>query len=123
MRILEGPLYRIERMTVQGAQVRSTDEVQAAMQTREDGAYSQEQLDKDIAAIRSLYGRIGYIKADVHIARTFSEKEPKVTLTLTVIEGEKYYVNKVIIRGNLITQDHVIRRAVTHPARRPGEHR
>ena len=28
-------------------------------------------------------------------------------------EGEKYYVNKVIIRGNLITQDHVIRRSVT----------
>ena len=46
--------------------------------------YSQELLDPqvgtDIKAIRSLYGRIGYIKANVHIARTFSEKEPKVTL-------------------------------------------
>ena len=113
VRILEGPLYRIERMTIQGAHIRSTDEVLGAMKSREDAAYSQEQLDKDIEAIRSLYGRIGYIKADVHIARSFSEKEPKVTLTLTVTEGEKYYVNKVIIRGNLITQDHVIRRSVT----------
>ncbi len=113
VRILEGPLYRIERMTIQGAHIRSTDEVLGAMQSREDAAYSQEQLDKDIEAIRSLYGRIGYIKADVHIARSFSEKEPRVTLTLTVTEGDKYYVNKVIIRGNLITQDHVIRRSVT----------
>ena len=113
VRILEGPLYRIERMTIQGAHIRSTDELLGAMQSREEAAYSQEQLDKDIAAIRSLYGRIGCIKADVHVGRSFSEKEPKVTLTLTVTEGEKYYVNKVIIRGNLITQDHVIRRAVT----------
>ncbi len=113
VRILEGPLYGIERMTIQGAHIRSTDEVLAAMKSCEGGPYSQEQLDKDIEAIRSLYGRIGYIHADVHIARTFSEKEPKVTLTLTVTEGEKYYVNKVIIRGNLITQDHVIRRSVT----------
>ena len=113
VRILEGPLYRIERLTIQGAHIRSTDEVLGAMQSREEAAYSQEQLDKDIEAIRSLYGRIGYIKADVHIARSFSEKEPRVTLTLTLTEGEKYYVNKVMIRGNLITQDHVIRRAVT----------
>jgi len=113
VRVLEGPLYGIEQMTIEGAHVRSTDEVLAAMKSREAGPYSQEQLDKDIEAIRRLYGRIGYIKADVRIARTFSAKEPKVTLTLTVIEGEQYYVNKVIIRGNLITQDHVIRRSVT----------
>ena len=113
VRILEGPLYRIERMTIQGARIRSTDEVLGVMKSREEGAYSQEQLDKDIETIRSLYGRIGYIKADVHIARSFSEKEPLVTLTLTVTEGGQYYVNKVIIRGNLVTQDHVIRRAVT----------
>jgi outer membrane protein insertion porin family len=113
VRILEGPLYRIERLTIQGTHIRSTDEVLSVMKSREGEAYSQEQLDKDIAAIRSLYGRIGYIKADVHIARSFSEKEPKVALTLTVTEGEKYYVNKVIIRGNSVTQDHVIRRAVT----------
>ncbi len=113
VRILEGPLYGIEGMTVQGTHIRSTDEVLAVMKSRQGGPYSQEQLDKDIEAIRSLYGRIGYIKADVNIARTFSEKEPKVTLAMTVTEGEKYYVNKVIIRGNLITQDHVIRRSVT----------
>jgi outer membrane protein insertion porin family len=113
VRINEGPLYRIERMTIQGAHIRSTGEILAVMQSREGGAYSEEQLDKDIEAIRSLYGRIGYIKADVHLARSFAEKEPKVTLTLTVTEGEKYYVNKVIIRGNLFTQDHVIRREVT----------
>lgn len=113
VRILEGPLYRIERMTIQDPHIRSTDEVLGAMKSREDAAYSQEQLDKDIEAIRSLYGRIGYIKADVRIARSFSEKEPKVALTLTVTEGDKYYVNKVIIRGNLVTQDHVIRRSVT----------
>ena len=113
VRILEGPLYGIERMTIEGNHIRSTDEVLAAMKSCEGGPYSQEQLDKDIEAIRSLYGRIGYIHADVRIARTFSEKEPKVTLRLTVTEGEKYYVNKVIIRGNLITQDHVIRRSVT----------
>ena len=113
VRILEGPLYLIEHMTIQETHIHSTDEVLSVMKSREGAAYSQEQLDKDIAAIRSLYGRIGYIKADVHIARSFSEKEPKVALTLTVSEGGKYYVNKVIIRGNLITQDHVIRRAVT----------
>ncbi|MGD1001974.1 MAG: outer membrane protein assembly factor BamA [Candidatus Brocadiia bacterium] len=113
VRVLEGPLYGIERMTIQGTHIRSTDEVLAVMKSHEEGPYAQEQLDKDFEAIRSLYGRIGYIKADVQIARSFSEKEPKVRLTLTVTEGEQYYVNKVIIRGNLITQDHVIRRSVT----------
>jgi outer membrane protein assembly factor BamA len=42
-----------------------------------------------------------------------AEDEPRITLTLSMREDAKYYVNKVLIRGNQHTKDHVIRREIT----------
>ncbi len=119
VRVLEGPLYRISRLTIRGAQVFSAAQISDAIKLREGEPFAEEQLDKDLETIRSLYGRIGYISGGqlangtkIKVERVFSGDEPFVALTLTVQEGEKYYVNKVIIRGNLKTQDHVIRREV-----------
>ena len=113
VRILEGPLYRISSLTIRGARVIPPAELAAAIKLHAGEPFAQEQLDKDIETIRNLYGRIGYIKAEVRVERVFSAAGPLASVALNVDEGEKYYVNKVVIRGNLKTQDHVIRRAVT----------
>ncbi len=120
-----GPMYRVSALTLRVSGVTPDvipDEktlviplatLRGAMVTREGAPYSQEQLDKDTQAIRDLYGRLGYIKARVDVARTFAENKPEVELRVSVAEGPKVYVNRVLIKGNPVTKDHVIRRAIT----------
>ena len=120
-----GPLYHVSGITLRVSGITPDvipDEktlvipvakLLAAMETKEGSPYSQEQLDKDLQAIRDLYGHLGYIKARVEVERTFAESTPEVELRLNVSEGPKVYVNRVIIKGNPVTKDHVIRRAIT----------
>ena len=113
VKVHQGPLYRIERLLLRGMAILTPDEILSVMKIREGSPYSQEQLERDFEAIRDLYGEKGYIKTEVKAERVFSANEPSATLTVAVTEGRKYYVNRVFIRGNRRTADHVIRREVT----------
>lgn len=113
IRVRLGPLYHVQHLTLRGAEVYDAADLLAVMKLAEGAPFSQDQLRDDLAAIKKLYGRKGYIHAEVEVERTFGEKEPLVALTLLVHEGAPYHVNRVLIRGNRITEDHVVRRDVT----------
>ncbi len=113
VRIRQGPLYEVERLIVRGNRLFDTDEILDAMTLRPAGPFSQEQLVEDIWAVERLYGRRGYVKRRIRVGKTFAEDRPAVTLTLNIEEGPRCTVNKVMIRGNRRTKDHVVRREVT----------
>jgi len=118
VRIRQGPLYRISRILVKGAQTIPTPEILGAMSLHEGDPFSRDALDRDIEAIRSLYGRRGYIRARIEPVPTVDETRPEVSLVLEIEENLLYHVRNVVIRGNRITKDHVIRRDV---ALAPGD--
>ena len=111
--VRQGRLYTVERLLVRGALVYSTDELLDVIETREGGPFAREQLEEDIEAIRDLYGRKGHIKAAVRVDKVFAEERPAVTLHLRIEEGPVCSVNKVMIRGNWRTKEHVIRRDIS----------
>jgi len=118
VRVRQGPLYTVDRLILRGNRVLDADTLRGAMGLRAGGPFSEEQLEKDIKAIGHLYGRRGYVKARIQVGKTFAEDRPAVTLTLTIQEGPRCTVNRVLIRGNRRTQDHVVRREITFI---PGE--
>ena len=108
-----GDLYRVKSVSFEGHTVVSEEELRATMRVHEGDAYSQELLDKDTEAIRKLYGRRGYIKAQVVVDHRYNTREPQVLLTLRITEGPETFVQRVLVRGNRITQDRVVRRDVS----------
>ena len=111
--IRQESLYRVERIIIRNTQVFTADELLNAMVLREGEPFAQEQLDEDIRSIKQLYGRDGYIKAAVRVERVLDKERPLVTLRLNIEEGPACTVNRVMIRGNWRTKDHVIRRDIS----------
>ena len=112
IRIRQGDRYEVESLAFEGATLFDDEALLATAETRAGGVFSPEVLDADILAIERLYGRQGYIKAVISPETTFLRDEPRVRLTLRIEEGPMCFVNRVLIRGNWRTKDHVIRRDV-----------
>ena len=79
-------------------------------------------MDKDTTAIEDFYGSKGYIDVaqgqGLNIVHIPNVETGTMDLQFQVDEGQKYYVEKIDIRGNLKTKDKVIRREL---AISPGE--
>jgi len=86
------------------------------------GTFTSAGLDKDTTAIEDFYGSKGYIDVaqgqGLNIVHTPNVDTGTMDLQYQVDQGQKYYVEKIDIRGNLKTKDKVIRREL---AISPGE--
>ncbi|MFG0306720.1 MAG: outer membrane protein assembly factor BamA [Phycisphaerales bacterium JB040] len=74
--------------------------------------YGVRALDEAVQTVEDAYGKQGY--ADVTVTRRDKRDPdaPVVDLTLFVNEGRRYTTGEVIIQGNEITRDSVVRREV-----------
>jgi len=84
--------------------------------------FTPEGLNKDRQAIEDFYGSKGYLGATegslLRIVRIPNVDTGAMDLEFQIDEGQKYYVEKIDIRGNVKTKDKVIRREL---AISPGE--
>ena len=84
--------------------------------------FSPDGLDKDQKAIEDFYGSKGYVEVaqgqSLRVVRAPNVDTGTMDLEFQVDEGQKSYVEKIDIRGNLKTKDKVIRREL---AISPGE--
>lgn len=124
----EGERYTVRsiRFDIEGDGVYARDTLRDAMELKKGSIYSQQALQATQRGLLDLYGKIGYLaraeggKTSVNVQRVFAEDEPVVDLIVTIEEGVAYKVGNVIIRGNPITQDKVIRHSLRglEPGRR-----
>ena len=112
IRIRQGERYEVDSVAFEGATLFDDEDFLAIMETHAGGIFSREVLGRDILAIEQLYGRQGYIKVAISPETAFLRDEPRVRLTVRIDEGPVCFVNRVLIRGNWRTKDHVIRRDV-----------
>jgi outer membrane protein insertion porin family len=84
--------------------------------------FTPDGLDKDTTAIEDFYGTKGRIDVaqgqGINVVRVPNVETGTMDLQFQIEEGEKSYVEKIDIRGNLKTKDKVIRREL---AISPGE--
>lgn len=84
--------------------------------------FTPDGLDKDQKAIEDFYGSKGYVEVaqgeSLRVLRVPNVDTGTMDLEFQVDEGQKSYVEKIDIRGNLKTKDKVIRREL---AISPGE--
>ncbi len=108
--IKEGCQFFIRELHVVGDEIHSEDELLPLVTLESGQPFSQSKLVNSINKIKDLYGEKGYINCDVYPQIKPDETTNEVDVTFHVERGNKLYANKIVITGNKITRDKVIRR-------------
>ena len=110
--IRQNQRYRVNKVTFEGSNIFEHDELLKDLKLRKDAYYTAEGQEFDTRRLQEKYGRVGYIYAVVSPSKKFKVKPGLVDVIYKISESDQYRVGEVIIRGNNITQDRVIRRQI-----------
>ena len=116
--IHEGVQYHVGTIQLSGNQVYSNGDILSSIKMTEGSVFSPKGLDDDIKDLRDYYGQRGYIDAEVRPERLPNVESGKIDLLFKIAEGSQAYVDKIVIQGNTVTKDKVIRREL---AVQPGD--
>ncbi|BAM99814.1 outer membrane protein [Blattabacterium cuenoti BPAA] len=121
IKIIEGKKYYLENVHILGNKKLKTDLLNQIFFYKRGEVYNQIGIKRNILnpsfpdSILYAYLNLGYLFVDI----TFIEKkifDNKIDLEIQIKENQPVYINKVVILGNSITKDHVIRRELkTYP--------
>lgn len=114
----EGRRYVTGDIQIDGNNLFPESEIWQKLEMLPGLTYSQYYLSKDIEKIREYYEDQGHIDVRVLPDVRLNRDSGKVDVTYKIEEGDLYFVEKVVVRGNTKTRDIVIRRELRI---RPGE--
>jgi outer membrane protein insertion porin family len=108
--VREGPQYRLGTVTVEGNTRFPTDYLAATLRAEPGQVYSEKQVQATATELKQLYNNDGYIYAQIAPLRKRHEGETVVDLVWQIREGEPAEVQRIVITGNTVTHEKVIRR-------------
>jgi outer membrane protein insertion porin family len=132
-RIVEGQRYGVEKISVSGNAYLSENDILKELRSNSkrqnvfdqvglkmiqvDGltrgrAYSVNGLQASIETLQNMYGREGFREARIEWKVEPGEKKGDLNIHFNIAEGEKIYVERIKIYGNVNTKDAVIRREI-----------
>lgn len=112
--VTEGEIYSVEATSIRGVKLFPEGEVLAAGERlKVDQVAGQKLIDSAAKDIRDYYGSRGYVDTSVRaLKETVLGKPGRMAIIFEVREGELVHIRNIIIRGNNVTKDKVIRREV-----------
>jgi outer membrane protein insertion porin family len=133
--VYEGRQYKVGAIQFTGNKIFSDDQIYKGFRVVHDFQHSKDRLGahglamdagdvftpdglkKDVQAVEDFYGGKGYIDvvqgASLQVNRIPNVDTGTMDLEFQIDEGQKSYVEKIDIRGNLKTKDKVIRRELS----------
>jgi outer membrane protein insertion porin family len=110
--VIEGTRYKIGRVQISGNAVYTEKKLLEYTDLRENEFYDKSKISADLKRIRDLYG---YGGREVAVREEHPEPQPNsgiVHVHYQVMESEPVRVGEVLIQGNTVTQDRIIRREI-----------
>jgi len=107
--ISEGPQYRVNKLSLEGASIVAPDELEKYLKMKTGSLYTPEGMGADLKKLRDFYGSRGYVDM-VAQPQITPAGEGGVDLAYRIDEGVQSYVNLINVQGNTKTKDKVIRR-------------
>ena len=107
----EGPQYKIGNVEV-SSRLRDVDSgtLRRTVSTNQGDTYNAEAVERSLAAMTVEVARRGYAFSQVRPSGQRDAASRTVSITYVVDEGPRVYVERINVRGNTRTMDHVIRR-------------
>ncbi len=106
----EGDIYRVGEVGFMGDLVLEEEELRRYLLVADGQVYSQALVSATRDLIVNRLANAGYTFAEVEDIAEFEEGSGEVDLSFFVNPGQRVYVRRVEFRGNLRTEDEVLRR-------------
>jgi len=105
----EGPRIQVAEVIINGNRAISGEELASKLQLNRGAYFSPRLVSEDADTIRAYYASKGY--ADSDVTTDINDLGPsQVQIVYNINEGEKVYINRIIIGGNLKTNGDSIRK-------------
>ncbi|MDB6021388.1 MAG: outer membrane protein, partial [Pedosphaera sp.] len=130
--LTEGNLYKVGAVSIKGNKLFTTEQIIAGLKQQHIDSRSKTNigvhgmeadvgmtfkpgaLAYDISAIEDFYGSKGYLNVrqgqNLQVRRIPNTETGTMDLEYNIEEGDKVYIEKILIKGNVKTKDKVIRR-------------
>lgn len=106
----EGDQYKISSTDVRGDTLKYADELKDTISIEEGEIYNQRRITANEKRLASVLGKYGYANSQIKAYPVYNEKDKTVELQFNVIPGKRVHVSQVLVTGNDVTDDTVIRR-------------
>lgn len=103
-----GPIFHFGEVSFDGNTLFTDQEIEARFLAHPTETYSPEKLRDTAQQIKDLYGRKGYIDANVQYETQLAHDAPIYDVHFFIEEGQKYKIGMIRIIGNTTTQARVI---------------
>lgn len=110
--INEGDLYRIKDVHVQAIEQVSEYEFLKHIPIKPGMPFSIKDVMDSIDILKKIVSEFGYLFADIQPSIVPDETDKTVDLSFEIETGAKVFLNRLTIKGNKKTRDHIIRRKV-----------
>ena len=110
--VKEQDQYRVGRLQVAGDDLFSAPELKNLMKLQEGEIFDRSQLANDVLKLSDRYTERGYAFADVVPLTNIDPEKRLVNIDVRIDRGPQVRVGRVLIVGNEITRDKVIRREI-----------
>src|ERR671922_776376 len=110
--VKEQDQYRVGRLQVAGDDLFSAAELKSLMRLQEGEIFDRSQLANDVLKLSDRYTERGYAFADVVPLTNIDQQKRLVDIDVRIDRGPQVRVGRVLIVGNEITRDKVIRREI-----------
>ena len=116
--IVEGRLYRIGEMKIEGNSIFSEEVVRDVIGLKQGDVANGEKIGKALFEnLKKYYGQQGFIEYTAEPAPTFKDNPQKpdegiVDFVITIEEGKQFSLRRLEFIGNTFTRDNVLRREV-----------
>jgi len=108
----EGPRRRIGEVTFWGNQELAAKELASAIRLQVGGPYHRVLVDEAIEQLRLVYEQRGFRSALISASVEPGADEAFASVRFSVLEGRRSTVDALVLRGNVRTPSHVLRRFV-----------
>ena len=94
-----GEQYKVSGLEIAGCKAISTETLRSLIHVKAGGTANPIQLEKDLGAIKQLYGTRGFVAANATVESKPDELRPTVQYVVRIFEGNVYRMGDLKIRG------------------------
>ena len=110
IKIDEGIRYKLGGVSTSGDTLETNADLLAGLTVGEDEFINREKIQNDVVALTDLFSNEGYARAQVFPDIQRHREEAIADVVYRIKKGSLVYFDKIIITGNSVTRDKVIRR-------------
>ena len=111
--LTEGEQYTVKNFDFIGDLLGREELIKSIVPLKTGELYNGSIVTASEEYIKSYLARFGYANAEVRTIPDIDDENKEVKLTLSVNPGKRIYVRRIMVNGNQVTADEVVRREMT----------